>query len=417
MQNEYIARRKKLSGLLPAASIVLLPGAKIQYRNADAEYPFRQNSDFYYLTGFSEPDAFLVIRKDGDNKLKYILFNLPHDPEAEIWSGKRIGQDEACKTYAADEAYVVDQMQPVVSKLLQDMQHIYCPKDFDLSAWDNIPESVVNVLPLIHEMRLIKSAIEISELRKAAQISAQAHNQLLQACHPGVFEYQLEAMFTGYCMQEGCRALAYTPIVASGNNACTLHYVENTKKIADKELVLIDAGGEFNNYAADITRTIPANGKFSVEQRAIYELVLAAQLRGIEQVKPGNTWNKVQEGMLQVIVQGLVELGIMQGEVDQLIKDKAYRKFYMHSSGHWLGLDVHDAGTYQIEEKWRKFVPGMVLTVEPGIYISKGCDGVAEKWHGIGVRIEDDILVTDGGNEVLSQDAIKQVIDIENAAV
>ncbi len=416
MQDEYAARRAALMEIVPAASIVLLPGAKLQYRNADAEYPFRQNSDFYYLTGFSEPDAFLVLTKDEKAKVKYILFSLPHDPEAEIWSGKRIGQEGAVKDYAADEAYVCDQLEPVVSKLLDGMQHVYCPKSYDLSAWSNIPKSEVNVLPLIHEMRLIKSPAEISELREAAKISAVAHNKLLRACKPGMFEYQLEAMFTGYCMQEGCRALAYTPIVASGNNACTLHYIENTQKISDKELVLIDAGGEFNNYAADITRTIPANGKFTPEQKAIYQLVLDAQLQGIDEVRPGNTWNKVQETMLQVIVGGLVELGIMQGDVETLIKDKAYRQFYMHSSGHWLGLDVHDAGTYQIEQKWRKFEPGMVLTVEPGIYINSNAN-VEEKWRGIGVRIEDDILVTEHGNEVLSRDAIKQVADIENAAI
>lgn len=417
MLEEYAARRAKLAAQLPAASLAILPGAKLQYRNSDAEFPFRQNSNFYYLTGFSEPEACLVLTKDADAKVKFILFNRARDVEAEVWTGPRAGQEGAREQYAADEAYPFAELTPVVERLFSEAQTLFCPANFDLSAWAKPPTTVKNILPLIHEMRLIKSEQEIECMRKAAVISSQAHAKIMRSCAPKMFEYQLEAVFVEHCLQTGCRALAYTPIVASGSNACILHYIENNRQILNNDLVLVDAGVEYQNYAADITRTFPANGKFTAEQRTIYELVLRAQEAGIAKIMPGNTWNQVQDAMLDVMVPELIQLGILQGKKDDLIASKAYRKFYMHSSGHWLGLDVHDSGEYKIDDKWRKFVPGMVLTVEPGIYISPTCDSVDPKWRGIGVRIEDDVLVTKAGHEILSIAAPKQLAEIERAAL
>lgn len=440
---EFSNRRKKLAEHMQANSIAILPGAKEQYRNHSVEYPFRQSSDFYYLSGFAEPNATLVLSKDNKGDLSFILFNRAHDPLDEIWNGKRAGQEGACKIYHADASYDVAKIDEIMPKLFADKHVIYYPlaqiKDFDqqIARWLNtaahlmhnryvrenqeisfIPTTLTDVTQFLQEMRVFKSAAEIDNMRKAAEISAAAHLKLMRACKPGMKEYQLEAVFNEHCLQAGCRGFAYNAIVAGGNNACTLHYIANDQILKDGELVLIDAGGEYEYYAADITRTFPVGGKFSPAQKQIYELVLRAQLAGIAQVKPGNTFDSVQKAMLDIIVPGLVELGILSGDVKQLIKDKEYRKFYMHSSGHWLGLDVHDAGKYKVNNQWRKFEPGMVVTVEPGIYIANTNAGnVDVKWLGIGVRIEDDVLVTKHGNEVLSAKAPKTITEIESAAI
>jgi len=278
------------------------------------------------------------------------------------------------------------------------------------------PNTLIDLLPILYELRLIKSAQEIEFMRKAATISAAGHTKLMQNCQAEQFEYQLEAMFNEHCLQAGCRGLAYGSIVASGNNGCTLHYTANDQRLKKGDLVLVDAGGEYNYYAADITRTFPVGGKFSPEQRQIYDLVLQAQLAGIERVRPGNIWSQVDEVVIKIIVAGLLDLGILSGKPQDIITNKEYKKFYMHGSGHWLGLDVHDVGQYKLKGEWRKFEPGMVLTVEPGIYISQD-SGAEKKWLGIGVRIEDDVLVTETGNDVLSKDAPKQIDEIERAAV
>lgn len=439
---EFILRRGNLAKQLQNSSIMLLPGADLLVRNGDAEFPFRQNSDFFYLTGFSEPESVLAIVKDSRGKSSYVLFNRANDPEAEVWNGKRAGQLGAVEDFAFDEAHDIAKIDNVLPDLLENMKALYYPlgadHDFDkkVFSWlkkaknnmhvrsrgDNqtilcVPDTLIDVLPIIHAARLFKSAKEIEYMRMAAEISSAAHRKLMQSCHAGQMEYQLEAIFNAHCLDAGCRGLAYNSIVAGGYNSCILHYVSNDQALRDGDLVLIDAGGEYNNYAADITRTFPVNGKFSVEQRAIYSLVLQAQLAGIEQVKPGNTWNRVQEVMVEIIVNGLLELGILSGDAKQLIREKAYRQFYMHSSGHWLGLDVHDVGCYKLNGKWREFEPGMVLTVEPGIYIAKNSSGIENKWLGIGVRIEDDILVTKKGREVLSASAPKTIEEIESAAL
>lgn len=435
--DEYVIRRNKLAAQMSNASVAILCGASIKIRNNDAEYKFRQNSDFYYLTGFEEPDAVLALCKDEKGNVLYVLFNQANDPVAEIWNGKRIGQDNACKIYNADKSYDISKIDEDMPALLANKQIIYYPlganDDLDLSVlkWlkkirsesNNkttsffIPDTLIDVLPFIHEMRVFKSEQEIECMRKAAAISAQAHVDVMRACRPGLLEYQLEAIFNAKCLDSGCRGLAYNSIVASGNNSCTLHYIVNDQPLKAGDLVLIDAGGEYNNYAADITRTFPVSGKFTEAQRQIYNLVLDAQLAGIEQVKPGNTVERVQVVIVEIIVKGLIQLGILNGDYKQLIKDHAYKKFYMHSSGHWLGLDVHDVGKYKINSKWRKFEPGMVLTVEPGIYISNDMVDIDAQWRGIGVRIEDDVLVTRKGYEVLSSAAPKSIEEIERAAI
>lgn len=440
--DEFKQRRAKLAQSLSNDSIALVFGAKLQHRNSDVEYFFRQNSDFYYLTGFTEPNAVMVLTKDGKGQVTYILFNQPNDPTAEIWNGKRAGQIGAVRSFGADEAHDIAAINQIMPGLFANKKTIYyalgisAPFEAEIQDWlkeakriinlksrseaqsiKYVPDTMVDLAEFIHAARLFKSPQEIENMRKAAEISAAAHKLLMENCKPGLMEYQLEAMFSYHCLYNGCRGLAYNSIVAGGDNACILHYVTNDQVIKDGDLVLVDAGGEYNYYAADITRTFPANGKFTPAQRAIYELVLQAQLAGIAQVKPGNKWDSVQNVMLEIMVKGLVDLGIMQGEVDQLIADQSYKQFYMHSSGHWLGMDVHDVGEYKINAKWRAFEPGMVLTVEPGIYIAPTSKGVDAKWLGIGVRIEDDILVTDNGNEVLSILAPKQVADIERATM
>lgn len=439
---EFKLRRNKLAQQLENNSIALLNGATQLHRNSDVEYFFRQSSDFYYLTGFAEPEAMMVLSKDAKGKVTYILFNRANDPAAEIWNGKRAGQEGACAEYGADESYDIKDVANKIPGLFANKTTIYYPIEATQIFADQVrewlqaarrslhiksrsepqtvicvPDSIIDLLPLIHTARVFKSHLEIEYMRKAAQISAEAHLKLMQSCKPGMLEYQLEAIFNYHCLYEGCRGLAYNSIVAGGSNSCTLHYVSNDQVLNSGDLVLVDAGGEYNYYAADITRTFPVNGKFSAPQRQIYELVLQAQLAGIDQVKPGNAWNSVQDTMVKIIVTGLVELGILKGDIAALIANQDYKQFYMHSSGHWLGLDVHDAGNYKIDGKWREFEPGMVLTVEPGIYISKTTKDIDKKWLGIGVRIEDDILVTNKGNEVLSIKAPKQIAEIESAAL
>lgn len=439
---EFLARRIKLAAYMQNNSIALLPSGKTQFRNSSVEYQFRQDSDFYYLTGFVEPNAFMALSKNDQGEVDFILFNRANDAYDEIWHGKRVGQDDACKIYNADMSYDIGQIDEVLPGLLADKKIIYYPLagsknlDMQVTSWlraakhknfakkykersnaEYLPDTLVDLMPFIYELRLIKSPQEIEFMRQAAEISAQAHLKLMQNTKPGQMEYQLEATFNEYCLYAGCRGFAYSAIVAGGNNSCTLHYTANDKPLVAGDLVLVDAGGEYNYYASDITRTFPVNGKFSPEQKLIYELVLDAQLAGISKIRPGNTYDLVQVAILEVIVNGLIKLGIMQGDAKQIIQNKEYTKFYMHGSGHWLGLDVHDPSKYRFNNKWRKFEPGMVLTVEPGIYIANTITDIDVKWHGIGVRIEDDVLVTKKGHEVLSNGAPKTVDEIERAAI
>jgi Xaa-Pro aminopeptidase len=428
--SEYAKRRKQLMQTVGPTGMVILPGAQEVIRNGDAVYPFRQNSDFYYMTGFNEPNAVAILipqRQEGE----YILFNQIRDHQREIWEGPCAGQEGACKDFLADQAFAFSELENILPKLLLDRETIYYALGMN-TLFDKILLRAVNkvrakarggaqaplvftdVNAFIHEMRLFKSATEIAMIQKAIDASMRGHVQAMKICQPGMNESELEAELVYQFNREGgARHQAYSAIVGSGQNTCVLHYVKNNMIIKDGDLVLIDAGAEYENYAADITRTFPANGHFSSEQRAIYELVLASQLAAIESIKPGASWLAAQNSIINVLIQGLVDLGLLRGSMDELIEKKAYLPFYMHRSGHWLGLDVHDVGTYKQHGKWRCLQPGMVLTVEPGIYITNTIPGVDECWHRIGVRIEDDVLVTDKGQQVLSQRIPKKITDIE----
>lgn len=426
---EYAKRRKSLMKQIGASGIIILPAAPEVARNADAVYAYRQNSDFYYLTGFNEPEAVVVLapnRKEGE----YILFNRVRDRDREIWDGPRAGQQGARKEFQADQSFPIHELEKMLPELLMGREAIHYPlglyRDFDeviMSAVNRVraqvrggvqsPSSFVDIAPSLHEIRIIKSKDEVAVMRKAAQISAKAHVNAMQACMPGMHEYQLEAELTYEFVRNGARFAAYNSIVGSGHNSCILHYISNDRKIHDGDMVLIDAGCEYQNYASDITRTFPANGKFSPEQRAIYDLVLKSQLAAIKAVKPGAVWTAPQDIIVKILTQGLIDLGILKGKLDALIERQAYLPFYMHRSGHFLGLDVHDCGRYRINNKWRKLEPGMVLTVEPGLYIAADIPGVHKRWHNIGVRIEDDVVVTSKGCEVLSRDVPKLADEIE----
>lgn len=427
-QKEYQSRRRELARRLPSGCIALIPAASETIRNGDSHYRFRQDSDFYYLTGFDEPDALLLITSDTTSKS--YLFNRPRNPAEEQWTGTRLGQEGACSELGVDAAYPLSSLETQLPQLLEGRQAFYYAigrypawASRILEAWQLVkgqvrrgvlaPEAFYDLAPILGEMRLYKSAAEIDLMREAAQISVAAHQRAMRACRHSSNEHQLEAELLYEFSRQGCRGIAYDPIVAGGNNACTLHYNKNNQPLKEGDLLLIDAGGEFDNYAADITRTFPINGRFSTEQRLIYELVLQSQKAGIACIKPGCIWDEVQQAIVQVLTTGLVELGILRGSVEQLIANEAYKPLYMHHSGHWIGLDVHDCGYYKIEGKWRPLEAGMVLTVEPGLYISEGLTGIDSRWWGIGVRIEDDIHVTQDGFENLTQGLAVEVTDIE----
>lgn len=424
-QKEYQARRRELASRLPVDSIAVIPAASEVLRNGDSHYRFRQDSDFYYLTGFNEPDALLLISAGTS-----ILFNRPRNPAEEQWTGMRLGQDGACKALGVDAAYSIAELKARLPELLMDKQAIYYAigqrpvwaKQI-LDAWQVVkkqgrrgvsaPEAFCDLAPILGELRLFKSQAEIDLMQRAAHISVAAHQRAMRACSEASHEYQLEAEILYEFSRQGCRSVAYDSIVAGGSNACILHYTENNKPLQSGDLVLIDAGGEFENYAADITRTFPINGRFSPEQRLIYELVLRAQKAGIAHVKLGCLWDEIQRTIVEILTAGLVELGLLRGSIDELLEREAYKAFYMHQSGHWLGLDVHDCGRYKLDGKWRQLEPGMVLTVEPGLYIPSDFDGVDRRWRGIGVRIEDDIHVTPDGYKNLSGDLAVEVDDLE----
>ena len=425
---EYKQRRNQLLKKIGKNGLAIIATASEKVRNRDAEYPFRPDSDFAYLTGFKEPEAVAVLipgRKQG----QFVLFCRERDPLMEIWNGRRAGLDNAKKEYGADEAYAISDIDEILPTLLENRERIFYTighdESFDkkLIGWVNIvrrkvrtgilaPQEFISLEHLLHEMRLRKSKNEIKTMRKAAQISAEAHIKAMQACKPGIRECVVEAELAHTFTRYGCPP-AYTSIVGGGENGCILHYTENNAELIDGQLLLIDAGAELDCYASDITRTFPVNGTFSTEQKIIYEIVLKAQLAAINKVKPGNHWNQPHEAAVKELTKGLLNIGLLKGELATLIKNKAYQKFYMHRTGHWLGMDVHDVGDYKVDNKWRKLEPGMVLTVEPGLYIAAGTKGVAKKWWDIGIRIEDDVLVTEDGHDILSKDAPKTVAEIE----
>ncbi len=427
--NLFKARRDNVFKRMSDNSVAVLNAAPLLHRNSDTEFPFRQDSYFYYLSGFNETNALIVLsKKSGKNT--YTLFCQDKDPSVEQWTGKRAGIDGACEIYGADVAFSISEADIKMPNLLANADGVYfltsLDKKFDntLFSWVdklrkkvrqglNAPHQFFDLRQILDEERLIKSSAEIELMRKAATISSRAHQLAMEHCQVGMHEYVLEGVLLNEFCRQGARYPAYPCIVATGNNACTLHYTQNNMQIRDGDLVLIDAGAEYENYAADITRTFPANGKFSGAQCAIYELVLASQLAALNELKPGVTWDVMQNKILQVIVQGLIDLKILKGDLKTLIEEKAYLPFYMHNSGHWLGMDVHDVGEYKVQNQWRTLAPNMVFTVEPGLYISQNNTQVDEKWRGIGVRIEDDVVITQNGYDVLTKDIVKTVEDIE----
>jgi Xaa-Pro aminopeptidase len=416
-------------GMMGANSIAVLPAAQQVVRNRDVEYPFRQDSDFHYLTGFDEPNAVLVLlpgRKQG----QVVVFCQERDPEKELWHGYRAGPEGVCADYGADDAFPIADIDEILPGLMEGRDRIYYAmgrvREFDrqIMDWVNTirskvrsgahpPGEFVDLDHLLHEMRLFKSRAELKLMRRAAVISAAAHSRAMQLCKPGLNEYHLEAELMHEFASNGCRNWAYPPIVGGGDNGCILHYIENNQVLKDGDLVLIDAGCELEGYAADITRTFPVSGVFSPAQAQLYALCLEAQLAAIDCIKPGVSWNLPHEVVIKVLTAGLRKLGLLKGPLQRLIDKQAYQPFYMHRTGHWLGMDVHDVGDYKVGEQWRELEPGMVLTVEPGIYVSPHNTDVAQKWRGIGIRIEDDVVVTNDGCEVLSGNVPKQIAEIE----
>ena len=426
---EFARRRKNLMGMMDKHTIAIIPGAREVTRSRDTEYPFRQNSDLFYLTGFEEPDAVLVL-VPGRRQGQVVLFCRERDPDMELWNGYRLGPEGAVAYLGVDDAFPIDDLDEILPGLIEGTQRIYYSMGHDdvfdqrVMGWVNQirklvrtgaapPADFTDLAFLLHEQRLIKSAAEVRVMRKAGEISAAAHVRAMQECRPGRYEYHLEAAIQHTFAEHGARFPAYSSIVGSGANACVLHYTENASKMRAGDLVLIDAGCEYQGYAADITRTFPVSGQFSAEQRAIYDVVLEAQRAAIAKVRPGNTWNQPHDATVRVITRGLIKLGLLRGKERELIKAEAYRDFYMHRAGHWLGLDVHDVGEYRVDGRWRQLEPGMVLTIEPGIYIAADNTKVPKRWRGIGVRIEDDVVVTEQGCDVLTGDVPKRADEIE----
>ena len=428
-QSEFKKRRKQLMQCIGMGNIALISSAGVRVRNRDVDYPFRQDSDFYYLTGFNEPDA-LAVFIPGRSQGEYILFCREFDEKKALWEGAHAGLEGAIKHYAADDSFPIDDIDDIVSGMLENKTKVFYPMgrdtdlDHSLQEWIRhirsqsrsgvmAPAELASIEPIVHEMRLFKSAAELKLMRYAAQISAEAHVKAMQLCVAGKYEYQVEADIVHHFMQSGLRNVAYPSIVAGGKNACTLHYTENSDKLKNGDLLLIDAGAECDHYAADITRTFPVSGKFSEPQALLYQLVLDAQFAAIEQIKPNVPWNAAHDASVEVLTKGLVKLGLLKGTVSKLIKNEKYKQFYMHRIGHWLGMDVHDVGDYKVNQEWRLLQAGMVLTVEPGLYIPENCKSVDKKWRGIGIRIEDDVLVTKNGYEILTHEVPKTITEIE----
>ncbi|MEN8214657.1 MAG: Xaa-Pro aminopeptidase [Pseudomonadota bacterium] len=426
---EFKRRRKQLMRMMGKDSIAIVPAAPERIRNRDVHHAYRADSDFYYLTGFQEPEAVAVLIP-GRKAAEYILFCRQRDQKREQWDGRRAGQEGATRDFGADDSFPFTDLDEILPRMLEQCERVYyamgCDPRLDqqMSEWIakvrararsgvQAPLKFIALDHYLHDMRLYKSRAEIALMRRAARISAQAHISLMKLCRPGMHEYRLQAEFEYQTARKGATGQAYPAIVGGGENGCILHYIENRDELKDGDLVLVDAGCEIDCYASDITRTWPVNGTFSEPQRQLYGLVLKAQLAAIAKVKPGNKWNQPHQAAVRVITRGLVELGLLKGQAAALIKKKAYETFYMHRTGHWLGMDVHDVGDYKVDGEWRMLEPGMVLTVEPGLYIPAGIKGVPKKWQGIGIRIEDDVLVTKDGHEVLSKGVPKTPHEIE----
>jgi Xaa-Pro aminopeptidase len=430
-KEEFAHRRAKVFQQMKENSVVVIPTFPNIHHSTDEYLNYVPDYDFYYLTGFVEPEAIAVLLKS-EGEEKFILFNRKKDPLVETWLGRRVGQDDASEELGVNEAYPIDEFTKRLPGLLTGKNNLYYPVGrylefekqisealfelrFKVRAGVSIPNAIINIEEILSELRLFKSDAELDLMRTANRISVDAHLRAMKAARPGVYEYEVAAELNYEFQRRGCSGYAYPSIVAGGVNACTLHYIVNNQKLRENELLLIDAGGKYQFYCADITRTFPISGKFTDHQKALYEVVLKAQLLAIEQVKPENSWMNMSEIADRTITEGLVDLGILKGNVDDLIEQKAFKPFYMHRIGHWLGIDVHDVGQYKTGDTWRAFEPGMVTTVEPGLYIQPGSKGVDEAWWGIGIRIEDNVLVTKDGHENFTEALPKTVEDVEAA--
>ena len=434
MQAEYRQRREQLMAKIGNGTAIFR-SAPCSVMHNDVEYTFRQDSDFFYLTGFNEPEAVAVLAPH-HSEHKFVLFVQPKELEKEVWTGYRYGVEGAKEIFGADEAYSIAELDEKLPGYIEKADRIYYhlgrDRNFNdklLKYWQRLmatyakrgtgPIAIEDTGPILHSMRLVKSQAELELMRKAADIAVEAHNYAQEIAQPGRYEYEIQAEMERIFRLRGGMGPAYPSIVASGANACVLHYIENNRQMQDNELLLIDAGCAYGYYNSDITRTFPVGGKFTPEQKALYEIVLEAQLQAIAAVKPGNPYNIVHDTAVRVLTEGLVELGLLKGKVDDLIKEEKYKPFYMHRTGHWLGLDVHDVGVYQHGESAQILQPGQVLTVEPGLYIvpnTKPAENQPEidpRWSGIGIRIEDDVLVTDTGHEVLTAKVGKAIAEIE----
>ena len=424
---DYARRRQNLMQHI-GDGIAIVPSAPIARRNGDVLYRYRPDSDFFYLTGFSEPET-VALLIPGRASGEFLIFCRERNRAEEMWDGHRAGLEGAVEIFNADDAFPIDDIEDILPGLLENRSKVYCNlgryPDFDeqLLHWlsdvknrkrsgISAPGELVDLGYILHELRLIKGAAEIKAMKKAAAVSVVAHRRAMSQCQPGMFEYEIEAELEYAFRQGGAQYPAYPSIVAGGENACILHYIDNSRRLRKHDLLLIDAGAEIDCYCADITRTFPVSGRFSGRQKALYEIVLEAQLAAIAAVSPGASFNDPHEAAVRAITAGLKDLKLLKGSVDSLIEKTAYRKFFVHRTSHWLGLDVHDVGEYRVGDTWRMLEPGMVLTIEPGIYVPAH-QNIPKQWHGIGIRIEDDVLVTRQGHDVLTQDAPKDPAAIE----
>ncbi len=424
----YSDHRNKLFQQLPENSIALISSGSEAIRNRDVEYPFRAQSDFQYLTGFVEPDSVLILVKKSQNQS--IVFLRSKDPEKEIWDGRRLGVESAPESLGVDASYAIDELDSQMPVLMEDCEHFWVSFS-DLAEWTmpiqqwldslkkqvrrgvDCPSHISDLDQVLHELRLFKSDAEIGFMKTAAQISVQGHLKAMQAVLSSEYEYQVQAQMEAEFKNEGSPRVAFNSIVASGENACILHYTENDALIDKQALLLIDAGAEYKGYAGDITTTIPASGRFTEVQALLYSLVLKAQKAAIAEVMPGQSYDQMHQASVEVLTSGLIELGLLKGTLEEQIETEAYKEFFMHGTGHWLGMDVHDVGQYKVDGEWRAFEEGMVVTVEPGLYVSSEHEEIDPKWHNIGIRIEDDVLVTQTGHEVLTTGLPRTVEAIE----
>ena len=433
----FQARREKFMAQLPPNSIAILRSAPLRTMSNDTQYLYRQDSDFYYLTGIDQDDVTAVLRPNASDHVRYVLFLRPRDRSRESWVGARVGPEEAGKAYGSDTAFpqadfdsklrTFDRTTRQAGGYLAGIEKLYLSDggdeewsakfraDYPLKADNGGPSALIEARSILHEMRLVKDAEELRFLRRAAEMSARAHTRAMAAAAPGKYEFEVQQALDGYCYANGARRMAYPSIAGSGPNACILHYDQSSRQLKDGEVLLNDSGAEYGYYATDITRTYPVNGRFSPEQRAVYEIVLAAQKAALALVKPGATHEDIERKAAEVQTEGLVRLGLLSGDPAQIVKSYGHRRWTLHGVSHWVGMDVHDAGAYQAGGKPRVLAPGMVLTIEPGIYIPANSQGVDPKWWNIGVRIEDTILVTPDGAECLSCGAPREIADVEKA--